>query len=407
MGAAQQERIEDENKQGVHDLLTTFYSASQNSSSGKQSQDRTKIVLDEFLSLLGYDDQHLFNNVSVEAEDLHPVRDLQSEYSMMLCSPPDNYDPEPGVTFFFDILAARSVNSPAYLTIDTASLEPEDFERGAEYIKDIHHLNLRRETAGAHYSALFSTTGIVVVRPSADLEAFRFSELERKDTDRLYEMLRAPDRYPQAVAYPAAYHPDQTKLDTFAVWGGTDISYKPPTIETDHYDLDLRQFGEILYEAETAETEREKGDALEAVATQLFRSFPYLSVRDQNLYTRFGEIDLVVENRGTDRHTLFNFYSRFILIECKHWIDPVPAKELGHFKDKCNMTDVDLGVVFAWNGITGEGEERHAERVATGGPNGPAPEILVINSRDLHRVLNGTSFYQIIDEKLYQQRFDL
>jgi len=33
---------------------------------------------------------------------------------------------------------------------------------------------------------------------------------------------------------------------------------------------------------------------------------------------------------------------------------PVPAKELGHFKDKCNMTDVDLGVVFAWNGITGE-----------------------------------------------------
>ena len=109
----------------------------------------------------------------------------------------------------------------------------------------------------------------------------------------------------------------------------------------------------------------------------------------------------------TDCHTLFNFYSRFILVECKQWIDPVAVKEIGHFKDKCNMTDVNLGIVFAWNGISGEGEERHAKRMANGGPNGTSPEIFVINSRDLHRVLGGTSFYQIIHEKPYQQRFDL
>jgi hypothetical protein len=406
MGTAQQEHMEDENKQEFHDLLTTFYSSTRNSDSGKQARDRREIVLQEFLSLLGYDDQHLFSNVSVEAEDLHPIEDLKSNQAMMLCSPPDEYDPEPGVTFFFDTIAARSVNSPPYLTIDTTSLEPEDFERGAEYIEDTHHLNIRRETAGAHYSILFSDNGIVVVRPTKDLETFRFSELERKDSGRLYELLRAPDRYPQAVAYPAAYHPEQTKLDMFAVWDEADITYQPPTIETEHCDLDLRKFGEILYEAEIAETKQEKGDALEAVATQLFRSFPYITVRDQNLHTKFGEIDLVVENRGTDRHTLFNFHSRFILVECKHWIDPVPAKEIGHFKDKCNMTDVDLGIVFAWNGISGEDEERHAERIATGGPD-ENPEIVVVNSRDLHRVSDGTSFYQIIDEKLYHQRFDL
>lgn len=174
MGTVQQECMEDENKQKFHDLLTSFYSATRNSNSGKQSQDRTEIVLQEVLSLLGYDDQHLFNNVSVEAEDLHPIRDLQSEQTMMLCSPPDNYDPEPGITFFFDILAAKSVNSPPYLTIDTVSLTPEDFEHGADYIAVIHHLNIQRETAGAHYSILFSDEGIVVVRPSEDLEAFRF-----------------------------------------------------------------------------------------------------------------------------------------------------------------------------------------------------------------------------------------
>ena len=70
------------------------------------------------------------------------------------------------------------------------------------------------------------------------------------------------------------------------------------------------------------------------------------------------------------------------------------------------MTDVNLRIVFAWNGISGKGEERHAERMAAGSPN-DAPEIVVINSRYLHWVLEGTSFYQIIDEKLYRQRFDL
>ena len=84
----------------------------------------------------------------------------------------------------------------------------------------------------------------------------------------------------------------------------------------------------------------------------------------------------------------------------------MPAKEIGYFKEKCRMTNVDLGIVFAWNGISGENEERHAERIATGNQE-KHPKIIIINSRDLYRVLDGTSLYQIIDEKLYQQRFDV
>lgn len=406
MGSAQQEHVGDEEKQEFYNLLTSFHQASKRSTPGNQSGSRSEIVLAEFLSLIGYDENNLFDGVSIDAEELHPVEDLQSDYLMALCSPPDDYDPEPGVTFNFDKVAATTVNSPPFLTVNRANLESPDFEDDGERAADIHHLHHRRETAGANYSILFSTNGIVVVRPDQETTCFELFDLERKESDRLYEMLQPPDRYPHGNTYPAAYHPEQTKLPMFAVWNDADITYNPPSIEAEHCQMDLRKYGEILYEAETADTAQEKGDALEAVATQLFRSFPYLLVRDQNLYTKFGEIDLVVENRGTDRHTLFNFHSRFILVECKHWIDPVPAKEIGHFKDKCNMTDVNLGIVFAWNGISGKGEERHAERMAAGSPN-DAPEIVVINSRDLHRVLEGTSFYQIIDEKMYRQRFDL
>jgi len=44
--------------------------------------------------------------------------------------------------------------------------------------------------------------------------------------------------------------------------------------------------------------------------------------------------------------------------------------------------------------------------MGAGSPN-DAPEIVVINFRDFHRILEGNSFYQIIDEKLYRQRFNL
>ena len=43
------------------------------------------------------------------------------------------------------------------------------------------------------------------------------------------------------------------------------------------------------------------------------------------------------------------------------------------------MADVDLEIVLAWNGISGVDEERHAERVATGGP-GKNPEMVVLTS---------------------------
>jgi len=78
---------ETKKKQEFYNLLTSFHQASKRSTPGNQSGSRSEIVLAEFLSLIGYDENNLFDGVSIDAEELHPVEDLQSDYLMTLCSP--------------------------------------------------------------------------------------------------------------------------------------------------------------------------------------------------------------------------------------------------------------------------------------------------------------------------------
>lgn len=131
-----------------------------------------------------------------------------------------------------------------------------------------------------------------------------------------------------------------------------------------------------------------------------------MSVRDQNLQTKTGEIDIILEYNGFDGLNFFDYYSRFILVECKNTADPVPAKEVGYFRSKLRDSNVDLGLLISWNGVTGEKSERHGERAASQSSLDD-PLLLILTSRDLYSILDGKSLYKLLDEKLYAQRFDL
>ncbi len=50
----------------------------------------------------------------------------------------------------------------------------------------------------------------------------------------------------------------------------------------------------------------------------LFSGLEMIEVRERNLRTKTGEIDLVLEHIGFDSKTLFDSYTRFILVECKN-----------------------------------------------------------------------------------------
>lgn len=368
----------------IHEFLLDFRNPSPNEDTfppqlmQEVSQGRSKL-----LSILGYDDDDLMHGITVEV-------------------PREGGHPE---AFTFDVVAARSANAPPYLAV--ATIVTDDEQHGAWEGRIVHDLARYGEAIDSHYVVLFSNSCIFIRKPDEEILGFRFSELEPNDSARIYELLRAPDVYPQGSPYPAAYHPKQTKLTQFlfhpeAVTESDRYHY----IEGDLFQLDLKEYSNHLYAAEQANTKNKKGDTLEELAGVLLNAINCLSVRDRNLVTKFGEIDLVTEFHGADQASLFDYHTRFHLIECKNWIDPVPAKEVGHFESKCVRTNVDLGIVFAWNGVTGQDSEMHATRMIDRSPK-ENPDIVVINSRDLYRILDGTSFYKILDQKLYQQRFDV
>lgn len=360
--------------------------------------------LSEFLSILGYEDDELIHDVTVELsenEDDELIHDFVIEPHQR------------GDQFFsytFDIFAARSANAPPYLIIETIP-EEIDFVGGRDYGSfqpfPVRDFNAYVEAVGAHYIVLFSNSTIYIQTPAEEFVSFDLEELEPKDSARIYELLRAPDIFPQGTPYPAAYHPDQTTLTEFlfdpSAASGSDSFHH---IEEELFQLDLKEYSNHLYASEEADTSNEKGDTLEELAVVLVDAIPCLSIRDRNLVTKFGEIDLVLEYQGTGNTTLFDYHTRFCIVECKNWVKPVPAKEIGHFESKCVRTNVDLGIVFAWNGISGEDSDKHATRMVDTTPK-ENPDIVIINSRDLYRVLDGTSFYRILDQKLYQQRFDI
>lgn len=336
-----------------------------------------------FLSLLGYDENHLFGNVSFELA-------INESYPEILT---------------FDIVAARSVNATPYLSAVTLVQRDSDLRGWGNQIA--YELQKYAEASNSHYTVFFSNAFIFIRKPDGEVIAFKLSELEPIQSARIYELLKSPDIYPPGPAYPAAYHPDQTKLTQFLfspdAVAGADKFHQ---LETEQFSLDLREFSERLYSAEKADTNSKKGETLEEIADLLFQSVRCLSVRDRNLITKSGEIDLVIEYQGSNKQTLFDYHTQYTLVECKNWTDPVPAKEVGHFESKCVRANVDLGVVFAWNGISGEDTGKHATRMLDTTPK-QNPDIVVINSRDLYRILDGTGFYDILDQKLYRQRFDV
>lgn len=172
-----------------------------------------------------------------------------------------------------------------------------------------------------------------------------------------------------------------------------------------NYEIDLKEFEDALEAMDNADTSQERGDAFEELAGVLMEAMPFIKVREQNLRTKTSELDLVVEYTGADETKIFDKVSSDFLIECKHWSEPVGSDPVGNFIQKTDKLSVDFGIMFARNGITGDeqtdgyGQIRDA-LIQSG------KVILVVDNEVIERILDGESFYQILDEMYYERRFD-
>lgn len=197
-------------------------------------------------------------------------------------------------------------------------------------------------------------------------------------------------------------------LNSADISGGRQERYEesPGQIESRYFSLDSDEFDEAVNWLDEAESSHDKGEAFEDLASLLFGGIEFLTVRDKQLRTNTGEIDVVVEYDGHSEKTIFDGYSRFILAECKNWSGTVGVPQIRDFKGKMDKSYTNFGVIFAREGISGD-EGADAIRWIHDYFQREGSVILVIDDDELARIRSGEGFYNILDDLLYERRFDL
>ncbi|WP_430504183.1 restriction endonuclease [Haloparvum sp. PAK95] len=343
----------------------------------------------DILNIVGHERDHIFVDIDLEIPP-HTREELNEKFVR------------------FSAIAAEHPASPPQvaITVVTQRMIPKEISEPTELdgLAAKYLLNCD-VTSRAEYTVLLTENAIAILGNEYPPKVYPLSDITKEHAKNIHDELKPPEEYPKGRSgkFPAGYHPNQARLTR---WLFSDSDVTPEyqaEIDTKFFDLDIDEYSRMLYEAYSADSNQSKGNLLEEVTGYLFEGLNLVSVRDRNLRTKSGEIDLVLEYIGGESPNLFDYQSRFVLIECKNVGSSVSSKEVGHFEKKINKTENSLGILIAWNGISGQDSGEDAQRYV----DTSECDIVVLTSDDLYRILDGESLYTIIDEKIYSLRFDL
>lgn len=316
-------------------------------------------VIPGFYDVLGYDLDNVFYEITV------------------------NFGQE---TTFLDSIAANSPEAKPWLVVEVRMYTETSYPSQGDDIDESIYRDLNRYKAisDAEYAAVLTNRAVGIKGPNKEL-GFDYGEITIEDCELILDLLSPPEEFSKEGE-------EEEKLSTSTLG----------EIKTANFQMDLDEFDERLFQICNAETSQEKGDRLEDTAEVLFEGVPHFLVSDRNLRTLSGEIDLVIKN--SESSSAINCHSRYFLVECKNWKETVGADELRDFAGKLRSSNSNLGIIFARNGISGpEGE--NAKKVINDCFQQDGSTIVVFSWRDLLNIREGTSFYSMLEEKIYNRRF--
>ncbi|GAB2640690.1 restriction endonuclease [Nocardia goodfellowii] len=160
-------------------------------------------------------------------------------------------------------------------------------------------------------------------------------------------------------------------------------------------DLDPLVVQAFLHTARTAADTDSQGKAYEELTAYLFGLVPGC-LTDRNLMSFFKteQIDVAVAN---NKHNdgLYALPHVF-LIECKNWSSPVDSSTLGYFINILRSRKVEVGILIAANGITGDPialTNAHALGVSA---IADGIKMLIITTEDIAKLTCVTELVEII-----------
>ena len=308
-------------------------------------------LIPELIELLGYDMENLYFEVALP---------IGSE------------------TISVDAIIAQDMETQPWMVV-TSMPENGDIE---EYLE---RLRAFQKVAPSKIGLLLSPSVLHITKDMIKRTYF-LDRLNRQDIEEIKELLSPP-----------------------AAYSNEEITYRqtptPEKISTDHFELQLDEYEDALQAIDETNSTKDKGDRFEDLAALLFNSITNLSVRERNLYSGSGEMDLVVEYHDSNTPTLFDHFERFLMAECKNIDKSVGLDQVNHFARKMVNAKTSLGFLFTRKGVSGD-SGAYALRERDRYFQEEDMMMLIIKNSDLKRIQAGESFYDLIDEKIFELRFD-
>lgn len=190
-------------------------------------------------------------------------------------------------------------------------------------------------------------------------------------------------------------------------------------------DKDKREFKSLLdilespYDKEN-ETTKEKGDRLEKLVEFIINKSYFFEIY-KNVRTETNEIDevIILSDRGKQALTSFNLNRDLIPVEediflgeCKNYSSSLNVTYVGKFYSLMNVTGVSFGIIFTQKGLTGNsdgykdayGLVKVLRMVETSRKNNEKFYIITFTLEDYKRMLEGTTFFEILKAKKLEMR---
>ncbi|MER5697875.1 restriction endonuclease [Streptomyces mirabilis] len=146
---------------------------------------------------------------------------------------------------------------------------------------------------------------------------------------------------------------------------------------------------------------KERGDALESLVCYLLKEIPGVLTRSNGIDPfRGSEIDISVANAQTGMW--MNVLPSLFLVECKNWDAPVDVKAVGAFILKLHEKGVELGVMVAANGVTGNQDNLTAAYMKINLAQQAGRRVLVVTLDDLKTLGNPEEFSKLLCERMLE-----
>jgi hypothetical protein len=156
-----------------------------------------------------------------------------------------------------------------------------------------------------------------------------------------------------------------------------------------------------LEAAHRAPTAHERGERYAELIRTVFESIPGVPRTRTKVLNFAGsqEIDIGFWNDGLLEGLAF-LRTDIVLIECKNWTERVSSAEVAWFDTKIRQRNLNLGIIFAVQGVTGDPGERSAAQHIIAQALAEGRRLLVVTSDDLASLRSARDMIELLKDKL-------